>query len=229
MNLNNLPYFIFNGQKSTDLGIIIQELPPISKAEKNIDTISINGRNGNLHIDNGTYKSKTYSVKCTLMDETKINDLKTLLDSSGILELSTEPNIEYKATISNQIDFSKYLKYLKQFVINFDVDPIGYSKTLTTNTYSSLENVFEINGTANVAPIIKVTGTGTFTLNNRQVEVLETGITIDCDLMNCTKNNINKNNKVVLDEFPELTVGENTLNLGSGIISIELSYKEGWL
>lgn len=229
MNLNNLPYFIFNGQKSTDLGIIIQELPPISKAQKNIDTISINGRNGNLHIDNGTYKSKTYTVKCTLMDETKINDLKTLLDSSGTLELSTEPNIEYKATISNQIDFSKYLKYLKQFVINFDVDPIGYSKTSTTNTYSSSENVFEVNGTANVAPIIKVNGTGTFTLNNRQVEVLETGITIDCDLMNCTKNNINKNNKVVLDEFPELIVGENTLNLGSGITSIELSYKEGWL
>lgn len=229
MNLNNLPYFIFNGQKSTDLGIIIQELPPISKAQKNIDIISINGRNGNLHIDNGTYKAKTYSVRCTLMDETKINSLKTLLDSTGTLELSTEPNIIYNATITNQIDFSKYLKYLKEFIINFDVDPIGYSKNSITNTYSSTENVFEVNGTANVSPIITVTGVGTFTLNNKSVEVLETGITLDCDLMNCTKNSINKNDKVILDEFPELIVGENTLNLGEGITLIEISYKEGWL
>lgn len=229
MNLNNLPYFIFKGEKSTDLGIIIQELPPISKSQKNIDIIAINGRNGNLHIDNGTYKSKTYSIKCTLMDESKINLLKTLLDSSGKLELSTEPNIEYNASITNQIDFSKYLKYLKEFVINFDVDPIGYAKTSTTNTYSSSENTFDVGGTANVAPIITVTGTGTFTLNNKQVEVLETGVTIDCFLMNCTKNNLNKNNKVILDEFPELVVGENTLTLGTGITSIEISYKEGWL
>ena len=229
MNLNGLPYFIFNGQKSTDLGIVIQELPPISKSQKNIEIIAINGRNGNLHIDNGTYKSKTYTVTCTLIDESKINVLKSLLDSTGVLELSTEPNIEYNATITNQIDFTKYLKYLKQFVINFDVDPIGYSKSSITSTFSSSENSFEVEGTANVSPIITVNGTGIFTINNKQVEVLETGITIDCNLMNCTKNNINKNNKVVLDEFPELIVGENTLTIGSGITSIEISYKEGWL
>lgn len=229
MNLNGLPYFIFNGQKSTDLGIVIQELPPISKSQKNIEIIAINGRNGNLHIDNGTYKSKTYTIVCTLIDENKINALKSLLDSTGILELSTEPNVEYNATITNQIDFAKYLKYLKQFVITFDVDPIGYSKSLITNTYSSSENTFEVGGTANIYPIITVNGTGVFAINNRQVEVLETGITIDCNLMNCTKNSINKNDKVVLDEFPELVVGENILTIGSGITSIEISYKEGWL
>lgn len=228
-SLSGLPYFIFKGQKSTDLGVVIKELPPISKSQKNIDSISIDGRNGNLHIDNGTYKTKNYSVKCILTDISKIKSLKTLLDSTGKLELSTEPNIEYNATVMNQIDFSKYLTYLKEFPVNFEVDPIGYSKTSKTNTYTASENTFEVDGTVNVAPIITVTGTGTFTLNNKQVEVLETGIVIDCLLMNCTKNNLNKNDKVVLDEFPELIVGENTLNLGAGITSIQISYKEGWL
>ena len=60
--MNNLPYFIFNGINSKDLGIVIKEMPPITKSEKNIESISVTGRNGNLHIDNGTYNSKKYKI-----------------------------------------------------------------------------------------------------------------------------------------------------------------------
>lgn len=224
-----MPYFIFNNVKSTDLGIIIKELPPIIKAEKDIDIITVSGRNGNLHIDNGFYKSKTYTITCVLIDETKINDIKSLLDGTGTLEISSESNIEYQATVLNQISFDKYLKYLKEFAINFELYPIGYSKNTISNTYSNENNTFEVGGTYKVSPTLIVEGTGTITLNNRQVEVLESGITIDCELMNCTKNNLNANDKVNLDEFPALVVGENTLVLGTGITSVQLSYKEGWL
>ena len=229
MNLNNLPYFKFNNVKSTDLGIVIKELPPIIKAEKDIDIITLSGRNGNLHIDNGFYKAKSYTITCILVDETKINEIKTLLDGIGKLEVSSEPNIEYQATVLNQISFDKYLKYLKEFAINFELYPIGYSKNTITNEYFDSENVFEVDGTYNVYPILTVNGTGIITLNNVQIEVLESGITIDCDLMNCTKNNLNANDKVNLDEFPNLIVGENTLTLGTGISSVEVSYKEGWV
>ena len=229
MNYDNLPYFIFNGTKSSSIGIIIKELPPIIKAEKNIDSISISGSNRTLHIDNQTYKPKTYKISCILTENANINSIKALLDSTGILELSSEPNIEYRATIKNQIDFGKYLTYLKNFSITFELDPIGYSKTAKDDVYTSSSNEFTVNGTSVVYPTIIVTGTGTFTLNNVAVEVLETGITIDCDLMNCTKSGINKNDKVILDVFPKLIVGTNTLVLDSGITSVELIYKEGWL
>lgn len=225
---NNMPYFIFNNTKSTDLGVIIKELPPITKSEKDIDSFSISGRNGNLYIDNGTYKTKTYKIQCILMDETKINNLKSLLDGVGVLELSTEPNIEYKALVKNQIDFDKYVKYLKEFTINFELNPIGYSKQLTTNTYTA-NSTFNVGGTFNVSPLLTITGVGTISLNNIQIQVLETGITIDCELMNCTKNNINKNDKVILNDFPTLKVGSNTITLGTGIQSVEVKYKEGWL
>lgn len=229
MNYDNFPYFIFNGIKSTNLGIIIKELPPITKSEKNIDSISISGSNRTLHIDNGTYKSKTYKVNCILTDDANINAIKTLLDSTGVLELSTEPNIEYRATVKNQIDFSKYLTYLKNFIITFELDPIGFSKTEKTEIFSSSSNEFSVSGTYEVSPSILVYGTGIITLNNVEVEVLESGITIDCDLMNCTKNGVNKNDKVILEVFPKLLVGTNTLSIASGITSVEITYKEGWL
>ena len=221
--------FIFKGSNSNDLGIVIKEMPAVTKSEKNIESITVSGRNGDLHIDDGTYKSKKYKMKCILIDITKINQLKSVLDGTGTLELSTEPNVEYQATVTNQIDFDKYLTYLKEFEIIFELYPIAYSKTTISNTYNANAE-FDVLGTFNVAPKITINGTGTITLNNTQVSVTETGITIDCDLMNCTKDSINKNDKVNINsDFPTLLVGKNTLVLGTGIESVVISYKEGWL
>lgn len=224
----SLPYFIFKGRNSSELGIVIKEMPPITKSEKNIESIIVSGRNGSLHIDDGTYKSKSYTIVCILMDDSNIDALKDLFDGSGILELSTEADREYQAVVKNQISFSKYLTYLKEFPLQFELSPIAYSKEIKSNTYAS-NSTFNVGGTFNVSPYITIIGTGIFSLNNTQVEVLESGITIDCELMNCTKENINKNGQVNLDEFPTLLIGENTLVLGAGIESVTIDYREGWL
>ena len=224
----DLPYFIFNNVNSNDMGIVIKEMPPIIKSQKDIDIISISGRNGDSHIDNGTYRSKNYKIICVLMDNSKIDNLKTLFDGIGTLELSTELGREYKAVIKNQIDFSKYLTFLKEFSLEFSLHPIAYSKQSKVLEFLE-ESSFEIGGTIDVSPLITVNGTGIVTINNVSFEVLETGITIDCDLMNCSTNNLNKNDKVILDEFPKLMVGENTIVLGSGVTSVNIQYKEGWL
>lgn len=224
----NQSYFIFKGTNSKDVGIVVKEMPPVTKSEKNIENITVSGRNGDLHIDNGTYKSKSYKIKCILMDETKIDILKSLYDGVGLLELSSESGKEYKATICNQIDFDKYLTYLKEFVLQFELYPVAYSKTAIETTYTA-NSTFIVGGTFNVSPTITIVGVGTITLNNTQITITESGVTIDCDLMNCTKDNINKNNKVILDEFPTLKVGENTLVLENGVESVTINYKEGWL
>ena len=67
------------------------------------------------------------------------------------------------------------------------------------------------------------------TLNNIQINVTESDITIDCDLMECVKNNTNKSDKVNLEQFPKLLVGQNTINIGDGITKVIIKYKEGWL
>lgn len=224
-----MEYFVFKGTRSDNLGIIVKEMPAISKSEKDIETIEVSGRNGAFHIDNGTYKTKKYKVKCVLKEDTYLDQIKLLFEGTGKLELSTELNREYNATIQNQIDFSKYLTYLREFTLNFELDPISYSKTATTKTIT--ENTsFTGGGNCNVNPKITITGTGTVTLNNIPVEVTETGITIDCELMNCTKNNLNKNDKVNIDsDFPYIKPGTNTVVLGTGVTSVSIEYNAGWL
>lgn len=228
INLANMPYFKFNNVSSRDLGILIKELPPITKSEKEIETINLKGTNKTLHIDYNSYKSKDYKISCILTDETKIDIIKQTLDSVGTFEISSEPNKKWNACISNQIDFSKYLKYLKEFTLNFELDPIGYSSSTTINV-TQTGSFTGPGGNVDTYPILTITGTGTVTINNKQIQVSETGITIDCELMNCTKNGVNKNNKVTCDEFPVIHPSSNSITLGNGITNVEITYKAGYL
>lgn len=219
--------FIFNNVSSENLGLIIKEMPPIVRPAKNIESIKVNGRNGNIHIDNGTYDSYNITISCIIIDLTKLDQNKSVLQGTGNLQLSTVPGRTFRATIKNQIDVSKYLRVLREFPLQLEIEPISYGSE-TTVSYSN-NATLNIGGNIDTSPIITIYGTGTISINNVSVEVLTTGIVIDCNLMECTKNDLNMNAFVVLDDFPKLIPGNNTITLGSGISMVTISYKEGWL
>lgn len=222
-------YFIFNNINSNELGIIVKNMPLIPLAEKDIESIKISGKNGNLHIDNGTYNSINYTIDCVISDISKIDNIKKAFNGTSKLILSKYNDRYFEATIKNQISFDKYLNVLQEFPLQFELQPISYSNELEEIRISSDINNLDIGGNAITNPIILVDGTGTFTINNVSVEILESGITIDCELMNCTKNNLNANDKVILDKFPTLNPTDNVITIESGINNIELKYRKRWL
>ena len=219
--------FIFNNVSSDDLGLIIKEMPPIVRASKNIESIKVNGRNGNVHIDNGTYESYNITINCIINNLAKLDQNKSVLQGAGELQLSTVPGRTFKAMIKNQIDFSKYLMVLREFPLQLELEPFSFGAEETTNYTSS--GTLTVSGNIETPPTLTITGTGILTINNTSLEVLATGITIDCDLMECTKNNINMNSSVVLDKFPTLNPGNNTITLGTGISKVVIKHRERWL
>ena len=48
---------IFDGKSSDNSGIVVEDLPDDSPAEKNVEVIDVPGRNGHIAIDNGTNKT----------------------------------------------------------------------------------------------------------------------------------------------------------------------------
>lgn len=222
-------YFIFNNINSNELGIIVKNMPLIPLAEKDIESIKISGKNGNLHIDNGTYNSINYTIDCVISDISKIDNIKKAFNGTSKLILSKYNDRYFEATIKNQISFDKYLNALQEFPLQFELQPNSYSNELEEIRISSDINNLDIGGNTITNPIILVDGTGTFTINNVSVEILESGITIDCELMNCTKNNLNANDKVILDKFPTLNPTDNVITIESGINNIELKYRKRWL
>lgn len=220
--------FIFKNINSNSLGIVVKEMPLIPRAEKNIETINISGRNKPLHIDNNNYLSRSYTISCVLKDKTYLDNISSLFVGSGKLELSKYPDRYFNATIKNQINFKSYLNYLNEFPLQFELDPISFSKTETTVEKTSSSTI-SVDGNVEVCPKITVTGTGTFSINGESVQVLETGITIDSDLMVCSNNSVAKNDKVILNNFPKLKPGTNTITIGEGITKLTIKYECGWL
>lgn len=220
--------FTFNDITSESLDIIVKKMPLVPRAERNIESISIVGRNGNFHVDNKNYISKSYTIDCIAKNKEKIDDICKTFVGTHKLKLSKYPNRYWNATIKNQIDFDVYLNYLNEFPLQFELDPIGYSVEEVIediNTSSSIN----VGGNVEVYPIITIIGTGNLTINGYPLQVLESNITIDCDLMQCFNKEIAKNDKVILDEFPILNVGINDITLGEGISNVIIKYRQGWL
>ena len=220
--------FTFNNVSSDTLKIIVKDMPPIPRAERDIETLDISGRNGSLHIDNKSWKSRAYTIQCVCADKSRIDDIRKTFYGTYNLVLSDYSDRYFIATIKNQIDFGKYLTYCEEFPLQFELEPIAYANNETTKTLSASGSI-TVGGNVEVSPIITISGTGTITINGYQVAVTETGITIDCNLMQCYKNSVAKNDKVTLEKFPILKVGSNTITFGTGITGATIKYREGWL
>lgn len=230
-------YFIFNEINSKDMGIIINKMPNVIKSERRINSIEIPGKDGNLHEDEETYKTKTITIECTLLEREKLDDVIGWLDGTGTLVLSNDPNKMYRAAIINQIDFSPIVNILHTFPLQIELQPISYSTELYIKEFEEGED-FEINiseATAKIRPLIILYGSGNLvlTINNEIVNIKlndNDSITIDCDLALAYKDEENCNNKILGDlENVFLKRGVNQINLTGTYTKIQFKYRKAYL
>ena len=220
--------FSFKGISSDSLDIIVKEMPPMPRAERNIETLQISGRNSSLHIDNKNFLSRNYTLSCIAKNKEHINQICSLFLGTGKLTLSKYPDIYFNATIKNQISFNTYLTYLQEFPLQFEIEPIAYSVEEISKEFTQ-SGELELDGNCEISPILEIEGTGIITINGRSIELLESGITIDCNLMQCLNKTIAKNDKVILEDFPTLQPGINNIVLNEGITKLNVKYHCGWL
>lgn len=216
-----LPFFIWNGIKSDDL--IINKLPNVIKAAKDITKTEVQGRDGFLTQDNGSYKSVVKSVECTMKDLERIDFICSWLTGSGEVTFSNEPTKVYKATIINQIEFERVVATFHSFIIQFECQPHKYdidNELITLLTSGSVYNA----GTT-CKPIIKIYGTGAIdlTINSTIINLTNVDgyVTIDSDLIDCYKDAELKNNYMNGD-FPELVNGTNNISWTGSVSRIEI-------
>lgn len=142
-------YFIFNNINSKDMGIVVNKLPQILKAERNAEKVEVLGRDGFITEDYGTYKGIVKSVECTIKNTDKINEICTWLDGVGEVIFSNEDDKIYRATIINQIPFEKIIREYYSFIIQFDCQPFKYARNdvgyFTTLSYNVERNSIVIN------------------------------------------------------------------------------------
>lgn len=218
-------YFIFKNESSENFnGLIVSELPPISKPTKRVETTTIDGRDGDI-IEFLGYESYDKEIQVGLSRGYDIDALFEWLDGSGELILSNEPDKKYRAEVIDGIDFERLVCF-KTAKIKFHCQPYKYSSTETIKFFtpqnSSGTLIVKNSGNTDALPDIYLNLTGILTLkiNGSYVCTISAGTTSESLTLFCEKEEIrsgsfNESQPLktfkMSGDFPVLLKGENVI------------------
>ena len=229
-------YFIFKNIDSRDVkGVLVQELPPITKPKMRTRIDTLDGKDG-AEITTLGFEAYTKVLKIGLTRGYDLNNIIAWLQGDGEILFSNEPDKYYRVKILDQIDYTRLLRF-KQAEIKLFTQPFKYSATerLKTLAVTGLNSV-EIRNAGNYfsKPQITLTGTGTvnISVNGLQKCVLNLGdgesITLDADRQEAYTGDILKNRQMD-GQFITLDVGKNTITWTGNLTKVEILHYSRWL
>jgi predicted phage tail component-like protein len=220
--------FIFKDICSDDMGIIVENLPPIVKPPKRYNLTEPEGSEKAI-VETLGYKSyeKTIPVGFKNADLGQIMDW---LEGAGKLVLSNEHDKYYDAFILNQIDYERIIRYHKAN-ITFLVQPYKHATGEEETTARQVVN----QGNTDCYPLMTVTGSGYIIVNINNVEVCRISningfITLDGEEQEARKGDTLQN-RVMSGKFPVLSPGINSLSFsGPGVVAeVKTIVRSRWL
>lgn len=241
MDINTRPFIVLNGKHSRSiLGLLISELPPITKPKMRTQSETVYGRDGDIVTPLG-YSAYNKALKIGLTYDYNIDEVIDYFNSEGKVIFSNEPDKYYKYAIYDQIDFDKLIRF-KTAEVNFHVQPFKFSvsemvKTYTFSNVTTGSLVIRNNGNIYSRPRITVYGTGTvnLTLNGSQaltIDVSNNGLVIiDLTEMNAYSSSGTLLNRNVTGDYDkiQLKVGNNTIGFTGSVTKIEIENYSRWL
>ena len=214
-------------------GLLISELPPITKPKMRVQETEIDGVDGSI-IEELGYESYDKSILIGLTKDFDINEVIKYFSGEGNVVFSNESDKYYKARIIEQIDYERLLRF-RTATVTFRVQPFKYKLNEETTVVDDLEITINNNGNTKSKPIIEVTGTGTieFTLNNNKLFSYtfpdeENIVVIDSEKQDAYLGTTLRNRNMS-GEFPILEIGENIITLNGSIESITIKSYSRWL
>ncbi len=227
-------WFTFKGVDSREMGVIVTAMPETVRAERRIESITVAGRNGSLHTDEGVYESYDRSMECALIKRAKLDEVAAWLVGSGEMTFSTEPDKVYRVMIANKISIAQMMRVFQKFQVILDTQPFKYSVNAAGDALElTAPTTIRNSGTVYSEPLITVYGSGdiTLTINGADFPLygVQGSITIDSEMMEVFKGNTNQNGKYGGAEFPRFEVGKNEIRWTGNVSKIKIQPRWRWL
>jgi len=219
---------IFDDINSADYDIYVLDAKINNGVERDVESISVPGRNGDIHIDNGRYLNLTVPYTCAIVDradDTLQAFFARLASKIGYkrLEDSFHPEYFRQARFLGAIEPRMFAQRNKGvFDLTFDCKPQKFLKEGEKETAISGTTTFYNPTLFPAKPLIKITGTGTIAVGASIITVSQNpgNMVIDCDIEDAynsqTKQNYNSYISVTDGKFPELPSG-NTNVIATGL------------
>ena len=216
----------WNGVRSTDLGIRVTELPPITLPAERVSFVNVPGRAGSLTVleNEDVYDDLLLTATCVVQNTEQLDEIAAYLKGSGKVSFANREEGYYFARIVNQIPFEKILRGNphRQFAVTFRCKPFFYlddSPTYTLTKMTFLTNP----GAVRAEPVITVYGSGDITLMVGMTIVELTGvngsITLDTPRMEAYCGNVSANMKVS-GEYPMLGTGATAVSWSGNVSKV---------
>lgn len=220
---------IFNYLNSyEDLGLLIEHRPNIPVPQKNIKLHDIDGRNGSLVEDYGTYKDIEISISFSFKEKNDIYErieyIKKwlLIINDNKLFLSDKEDFFYKVKYIKCNDIIRSLKILGRFTTTFVCEPFLFSNS--KNEFTSQPVILNNYGIES-NPTIYIYGNGNITLNINDVYItlkdIKDYIIID-STSNDAYNNFEFLNNKMYGNFPTLKEGQNIISWTGNVTKIQI-------
>lgn len=227
-------WFTFNGIDSREMGVIVTAMPETVRAERRIESITVAGRNGSLHTDEGVYESYDRTMECALIKRARLDEITAWLVGSGEMTFSTEPDKVYRVTIANKISIAQMMRVFQKFQVILDTQPFKYSVNAAGDALElTAPTTIRNSGTVYSEPLITVYGSGdiTLTINGADFPLygVEESITIDSEMMEVFEGDINQNGKYGGADFPRFEVGKNEIRWTGNVSKIKIQPRWRWL
>lgn len=231
-------YLELNGVNSqTIAGLLIQELPPITKPKMRANIEEIDGKSGDIITELG-YSAYDKAVQIGLYGDFDIDQIISYFNSSGQVVFSNEPDKYYNYTILAQIDFNRLIRF-RTATVKFHCQPFKFSQEDNSMTFTiTNQTSIQIRNAGNIysKPVLTITGIGNIGiyLNGVQIFAIALGnlnqIIIDTNNMNAYSGQTLLN-RIVTGDYNNfrLNSGPNTISWTGNISQIKIDNYSRWI
>lgn len=226
-------FLIFGDHGSDEYGIYISGAGTFNAPKRDVETVTVPGRNGSLTIDNGRYENIEVSYEAYIRQDFRLSAGAArdwLLASAGYrrLEDTYHPEFYRMGRFTGPLDFDmRFLNMSGECTLTFDCLPQRFDKAgeipVTLSAAGTLYNPYF----QTAKPLIRVYGTaaGNLTVGSVivQIKAIDGYVDLDSETQNAYKGATNCNGNIYVPEFPSLPAGTTGVSWSGGITSVEIT------
>ena len=209
----------FNGHNCREFNLIVSKYPSIPRLNEEYEEVEIEGRNGSLYVNKGTYKNRKIDIEFKLIakeyyiDFEKVEEwLNTIEDNSLIYGRDDRRFVVKKLIIG---DLTKEIRVCGAFKVTFICEPFQQDIEETSINIIKNKNIY-ISGNFEAEPTFDLEGSGNISIDiNNSLEVtikeVKDKVILNSELMLCLNADGNSVLNKMYGNFPTLRPGENTI------------------
>ena len=225
-------WFEFKGVKSSDMGVLLRQMPTRFLPGRNYTRKKAAGRDGSILTGDGSYNDVSVRIECSVPDASKLGAVLAWLSGSGALRFSDEPELCYDASVEKEYSRASILNRCEgqRFTVIWTCAPIRRLCPAAADiTITSSGTSFTAQGTYFALPRLQIYGSGAFSVTISGgghsssmffTGVPSEGIVVDSELMDAlTMDGAGLLNRCVMsnsDDFFRIYPGTNVLSWGLG-------------